>query len=177
MSDLPTLECGCCFGDARADDLAQCTEGHVFCSDCFRRLAADAIGNDNYEAMRCVDQSGCKAEFPQEQRRHFLDASTVQTLDKLEALARIQEAASSQLKSCSFCGEARLVDEDQTLFACPNTKCRKETCIACEKESHGNMTCEEAVSKMEGTVHRVAELMTDALVRTCPGCKAYSFQP
>ncbi|ORY81864.1 hypothetical protein BCR37DRAFT_21010 [Protomyces lactucae-debilis] len=172
MSQLPELECACCFTDVRADELAQCNEGHLYCKECLEQLASHAIGSNDYAAMHCVDQSGCKADFCIQQRQQFLDRTKMQALDKLEALASVLKASSTDLKNCSFCGEARIVDGGETVFDCPNLDCRKKTCLSCEKEAHTGKSCEDAANNDQSAAqHRVADQMTEALVRTCPGCK------
>lgn len=37
------MECGCCFGDTDFEQMVQCSEGHLFCMDCLRRYAEEAI--------------------------------------------------------------------------------------------------------------------------------------
>lgn len=51
------IECGCCFGEYEFDQMIQCPEAHLFCKDCSRRNAAEALGQRK-SAITCMDQSG-----------------------------------------------------------------------------------------------------------------------
>ena len=37
------MECGCCFADTDLLEMVQCSEGHLFCMECLRRYANEAI--------------------------------------------------------------------------------------------------------------------------------------
>lgn len=37
------MECGCCFGDIDVEQMVQCGDGHLFCIDCMKRYAEEAI--------------------------------------------------------------------------------------------------------------------------------------
>ena len=44
-----TIECNCCYSDVSADEMVQCTTGHLFCCDCLRRMSETQIfGNGNF---------------------------------------------------------------------------------------------------------------------------------
>lgn len=42
-SSICMMECGCCFADANLEDMVQCGDGHLFCQDCLRRYASEAV--------------------------------------------------------------------------------------------------------------------------------------
>lgn len=54
------IECGCCFGEYEFDNMIQCPEAHLFCKDCARRNAEEAIGHRK-SSITCMDQS---SEWP-----------------------------------------------------------------------------------------------------------------
>lgn len=58
------LECKCCYADTPFDQMTHCGEGeHFFCLDCARQNAEHEIGAGKHKLV-CMDESGCKAEFP-----------------------------------------------------------------------------------------------------------------
>ena len=37
------MECGCCYADTDLEEMVQCSECHLFCLDCLKRYAEEAI--------------------------------------------------------------------------------------------------------------------------------------
>lgn len=57
-------ECQCCFTETPFDNMTHCGEGaHFFCLECARMNAENEIGNGRHK-LKCMDSSGCQAEFP-----------------------------------------------------------------------------------------------------------------
>lgn len=63
--------------------MTSCADGHLFCLDCARRNAETTVGNGGYN-FRCMDFSGCKAEFTAAEITRFVDEKTVMLRDKLQ---------------------------------------------------------------------------------------------
>ncbi|KAI3642263.1 hypothetical protein MP228_011818 [Amoeboaphelidium protococcarum] len=86
-----------------------------------------------------------------------------------------------ELVQCPFCDFAALMTskaEVDKLFRCLNPKCFKMSCRLCGKESHIPKSCKEveAESSVTNFQHKVAEAMTDALIRECPKCHKKFFK-
>lgn len=63
---------------------------------------------------------------------------------------------------------------EDVLFRCANEPdCGVTSCIKCKKKDHSPSMCEEEVVT---TSNLIAEAMTSALTRECPGCKAKFFK-
>ena len=169
------VECHCCFSDLALNKATHCDgeEPHFFCFDCAKRNANNEIGNSRYK-LRCMDCSGCKADFAKEQIRRFLDQKTIDTLERLQQQEEIRLADLDDLTSCPFCDFAAIcapVEEDRE-FRCANPECEKVSCRLCKHETHIPLTCEAYAKDNKVTVrHAVEEAMTEALVRSCHKCK------
>lgn len=50
------MECGCCFTDTPMTRMVQCTEGHLFCSDCLRHYVEEAAFSSGQTTVHCLDQ-------------------------------------------------------------------------------------------------------------------------
>ena len=70
--------------------MTACAEGHLFCLDCAKRNAETTVGNGGY-IFRCMDFSGCKAEFTAAEITRFVDEKTVMLRDKLQSGDAIRE--------------------------------------------------------------------------------------
>lgn len=64
--------------------MTACAEGHLFCLDCAKRNAETTVGNGGY-IFKCMDFSGCKAEFTANEIARFVDGKIVLLRDKLES--------------------------------------------------------------------------------------------
>ncbi|KAG8763530.1 hypothetical protein FRC11_002043 [Ceratobasidium sp. 423] len=147
-------ECGCCFSEYDFSEMLQCAEGHLFCPECTKRNAETAVG-DNKSQILCMDLSGCRALFPDEQLQRVLSLKTLDLLQRIRQKKDIDDAAIRGLEHCPFCDYAYIItDKGPTV-------------------EHGGKTCEEVAQKERSSQgeHAIAEAMTMALVRDCPECK------
>lgn len=169
------LECQCCFDSYAINKITHCDgdEPHFFCLECAERNAKNEIGNSRYK-LTCMDGSGCKASFSREQKQRFLDAKSLETIERIQQQAELRLAKLPNYIECPFCDFGAIcppVDVDKE-FRCGNEKCEKISCRLCKLESHLPLTCEE--SKKENGIserHIIEEARTLALLRTCPKCK------
>lgn len=121
-----------------------------------------------------MDQSSCEASFSRMQRARFLDAATIDKLERLQQQDEIRRAEVGDLVSCPFCDYAAIcpaVDIDR-VFECQNTDCMEASCRLCKQMSHIPLSCAEF--KKENGIderHAIEEARTEALVRDCNKCK------
>ncbi|KAG8779373.1 hypothetical protein FRC12_024334 [Ceratobasidium sp. 428] len=165
------MECGCCFGDTDITEMTQCAEGHLFCVDCTKQNAETAIGARN-TAVLCMDQSGCRAPFPDDQLRRVLPANTLDLLDRLRQAKELEAAKLGGLEHCPFCDFACIIVDDGRTFLCQKPTCMAVSCRKCRRKDHAPKTCEQMDEEENGSKgeHEVAEAMTRALIRDCPKC-------
>jgi E3 ubiquitin-protein ligase RNF216 len=81
---------GCCFDDCPANVMTCCSDGHIFCLDCAKKNAETTVGNGGF-IFRCMDVSGCKAEFTTAEVVRFVDAKTIALRDKLQSGDAVRE--------------------------------------------------------------------------------------
>ncbi|KZO97505.1 hypothetical protein CALVIDRAFT_479838 [Calocera viscosa TUFC12733] len=165
------LECGCCFGDYPFDKMVQCAEGHLFCRNCARRQADERIGLRQTELL-CMDQSDCKAPFPESEIARFLPEKTLSLYHRIKQGKEIEKAGLEGLESCPFCDYACVIENDEEkLFRCENEDCLIISCRTCKKQDHLPKSCKEMEQDMRlNARHAVEEAMTNALMRKCPKC-------
>jgi E3 ubiquitin-protein ligase RNF216 len=77
--------------------MTACADGHLFCLDCARRNAETTVGNGGY-IFKCMDVSGCKAEFTANEISRFVNEKIVILRDKLESGDAIRV-----VQSISYC--------------------------------------------------------------------------
>lgn len=132
--------------------MTSCSDGHLFCLECARRNAETTVGNGNY-IFKCMDFSGCKAEFTTTETARFVDAKVIALRDKLQSGDALREvnvfffgliqASIEGFVTCPFCDYgAILEDENDKEFRCQNKECEKVSCRACRAESHIPLSCE-----------------------------------
>ncbi|GAA6008064.1 E3 ubiquitin-protein ligase RNF216 [Rhodotorula paludigena] len=168
------IECGCCFDEVAVENTAQCGEGHLFCKTCAVANASDRIGR-RQGVLPCMT-ADCIATFVPATYPSFLPPKMIESLAVLSQEKDLEQAFDGVegFEKCPFCPYAVFIDNpDERLFRCERAECRKVSCRKCREEGHVPQTCEEAARdrRLPG-VHAVAEAMTAALIRTCPGCKA-----
>ncbi|KAJ1309981.1 hypothetical protein OPQ81_006739 [Rhizoctonia solani] len=166
------LECGCCFSGCDFSEMLQCADGHLFCSDCTKKNAETAIG-DNRPEILCVDQTGCRAPFPDELLQRVLSPETFDLLDRIRQNKDIDDAKLPGLEHCPFCDYAYIITDNGPTFICQKPTCMVVSCRRCRRVEHGAQSCEEVAQKEKSSQgeHAIAEAMTMALVRDCPQCK------
>ncbi|QRV86360.1 TRIAD3 [Ceratobasidium sp. AG-Ba] len=166
------MECGCCFGDINISEMVQCAEGHLFCPTCVKRHAETEVG-DRKSDILCMDQSGCRAPFTDDQLRRVLSANTLDLLDRLRQSKELEAADLRGLEHCPFCDFACIIVDDAPTFLCQKPTCKIESCRKCRRKNHSPKTCEEMDYEENGGKgeHEVAEAMSRALIRDCPQCK------
>ena len=173
MENGNMVECQCCFADVPMPKATHCNDAHFFCLDCALRNAKAQIEQSRYE-LRCMDGSGCKAEFSRQQRQRFLDEKIQGVLERLQQQAEVRTADLPNLESCPFCDYAAIcptVEQDRE-FRCKMPDCEAVSCRLCKALSHLPMNCEE-YKKEQGVSERhiIEEAMTKALVKSCPKCQ------
>ncbi|MCJ1435209.1 hypothetical protein MMC27_004581 [Xylographa pallens] len=166
------VECQCCFTDVPIPKSTHCNGLHFFCLDCAQRNAKSQVELSRYE-IKCIDGSGCKAEFSLGERHRFLDAKLLEVLDRLQQQSELRTAGLENLESCPFCDYAAIyppVTEDKE-FRCKMPDCERISCRLCKADSHLPLTCAEH-KKEQGVSERhiLEEAMTNAIIRTCPKC-------
>ncbi|MCJ1282927.1 hypothetical protein MMC26_002253 [Xylographa opegraphella] len=166
------VECQCCFSDVPIPKSTQCNNFHFFCLDCAQRNAKSQVELSRYE-IKCIDSSGCKAEFTMAEKHRFLDAKLLEVLDRLQQQSELRTAGLENLESCPFCDYAAIyppVAENKE-FRCRMPDCERVSCRLCKADSHLPLTCLE-YKKEQGVSERhvLEEAMTNAIIRTCPKC-------
>jgi E3 ubiquitin-protein ligase RNF216 len=78
--------------------MTACGDGHLFCLDCARRNAETTVGNGGH-LFRCMDVSGCTAEFTAAETSRFVDPKTIALRDKLASGDAIREVLQSVIYS------------------------------------------------------------------------------
>ncbi|GAA6020514.1 hypothetical protein JCM10207_000028 [Rhodosporidiobolus poonsookiae] len=166
------VECGCCFDEVAAVNTAACDDGHIFCKSCCARNASEQLGK-RQATLPCM--TTCTASFSPRSWATFLDAKTIEGLERLKQEGEVQMAFEGieGFETCPFCPYACYIDNpDERLFRCERPECSKVSCRKCRKEGHVPLTCEEADKESRAAgVHAVAEAMSAALIRNCPKCK------
>jgi hypothetical protein len=170
------MTCQCCFDDAPINRTVYCDgeDPHFFCFACVKTHASTEIGKMHYK-LKCMDGSICTGIFSMPQLTRCLDPKTLSALERLQQQEEIRLAGFEGLAECPFCDYKAIcppVEMDKE-FRCGNPECERVSCRLCEEETHVPKSCEE--NKKERHLparHAIEEAMTEALIRTCPKCKA-----
>lgn len=141
--------CGCCFDDCPfvrlfilllwhcltsiQDEMVQCPEAHLFCKECMKSYVSDRLGQHDPKIC-CMDQSGCKAMFPESELTRFLDAKLLSLFHRVKQTKEIEAAGLEGLEECPFCEYKVVIDNPhEKLFRCENDDCGVVSCRACKK--------------------------------------------
>ncbi|KAH6608375.1 hypothetical protein Trco_001721 [Trichoderma cornu-damae] len=164
-------ECGCCCTETPLNRMVACTGDpmHLFCVECFRKLAETQIGQSRY-LLQCMSINGCSAVFSSVDSARFLDDGLVTALDRIEQEAVLRSANIDNLAACPFCpfaAECRPVEEDRE-FRCQDPDCGIVSCRLCKTETHVPLSCAEAAEKMGNSARQqIEEAMSAAMIRKC----------
>ena len=164
------IECGCCFGEVTFEAMVQCLDGHLFCADCLKNYAKEAVYGSAKAMLMCMTD-GCESTFPVSQLQKALP---VHILTKYED--RMQEeslllAEMEDLVRCPSCDYAAVLPPEDKVFKCQ--ACAKETCRFCKEEwsEHFGLKCSEVEKKNTRDVRlSYEEKMTMAKIRKCTKC-------
>ena len=174
-AEPPGLECGCCYGEYGPTEMAQCSTGHLFCKTCVGALVKEAVfGSGKLDCMS-TGEPRCTAVIPMSEVRRACDPELYESLISKQQHESLQAAQMSGLVRCPKpdCGYAMVMEGPNlsNRFRC--NKCGAETCRLCQKDwaDHIGLRCEEVETDDATTARRkVEEEMTNAMMRTCPGC-------
>mmetsp|Transcript_77181 Transcript_77181/g.153019 ORF Transcript_77181/g.153019 Transcript_77181/m.153019 type:complete len:507 (-) Transcript_77181:34-1554(-) len=177
------LECECCFTGAIAEEVIQCSAGHLFCAACTKQCVEHKLGaGDEVHHIMCPSTSLCQEQLPPGELRRILPHNLWASLQTHLQRSSVQAVLSkhggdveSNVEQCPFCDFVMVMDtskEENKVFVCYAEDCGKESCRLCREESHIPLRCEE-VEKKSQVNHRlsVEEHMSRALIRHCPACK------
>jgi len=173
------FECLCCFdGDCLLTEVAMCEKGHMFCKDCIRRGSGVQIG-DQKTMIGCL--ADCKSTFSLTVLKKYLSPNIFSRLLQKQQLEEVRAAGLEDLVQCPACNFATIIpDPLDKVVHCRNPECLKESCRLCQEENHVPLTCDEAekAEKNKDVTDRVKveKAMTEAMLRTCVGCKTQFFK-
>lgn len=110
-----------------------------------------------------MDQSGCRAPFPDDQLKRVLAEKTLDLIDRLRQKKELEEAKIGGLEHCPFCDFACIIVDDGRTFECQKPTCKAVSCRKCWRRDHLNKTCEEMEleEKSQTGEHAVAEAMSE----------------
>jgi TRIAD3 protein (E3 ubiquitin-protein ligase RNF216) len=120
--------------------------------------------------------SGCELPFSVSELNAHLTKDQTKLRDRVHLRRDIREANIPNLASCPSCDWAAIIESCKTRYPvaqCWNAEggCGIVFCRTCERKDHRPRTCEEEERRLAGR-EVVAEAMTNAVVRICPGCKS-----
>lgn len=123
--------------------MIQCPDCHLFCSTCMTSYAENLLGAHDPK-INCMDQSGCKAPFPESELRRFLSPKLLALYERVKQRKEIEEAGLANLEECPFCEYKVVIEnEDEKLLRCQGDDCGAVSCRACKKP-----VCISAQSKL-----------------------------
>ncbi|RIB02557.1 hypothetical protein C2G38_2049976 [Gigaspora rosea] len=111
------ITCGCCYGDYPFEDLACCSEGHLFCKECINHFVQEGLfgqGSLRGKQINCIEPSGCDGYFSEKQLKatlmpdvfnHYIDSLIEHSLKQ----------ANLSLVQCPFCSYCE-VDDDSPFY-------------------------------------------------------------
>ena len=166
------IECGCCYGEAAFEDMVQCMEGHLFCSDCLRSYAKEATFGQGKALLTCMT-SGCDSTFPVSQLQHCLPSNILSKYEDRVQEESLTLAQMEDLVKCPSCDYAAIMPPDDKVFKCQNPLCVKVTCRYCKEDwsEHFGLPCKEVEKRDQKNVRlSYEEKMTMAKIRKCINC-------
>ena len=164
------IECGCCFGEVVFEEMVQCLDGHLFCVDCLKNYAKEAVYGSGKATLSCMT-SDCETTFPISQLKKALPTHIlIKYEDRLQEESLLL-AEMEDLVRCPACDFAAILPSEDKVFKCQ--MCGKETCRFCKEEwsEHFGLKCNEIEKKNVRDVRlSYEEKMTMAKIRKCTKC-------
>lgn len=178
VSNGTTIECGCCYGDFALEEMCQCQDGHLFCTECLQRYAQEQLfGQQKTELLCLATTDECTAVFDRTQLLRALPVKVMEKYDEASFLANLEKANIEGLCKCPKCDFSAILPETENIFHCPNVQCRFESCKFCGEESHIPLKCSEVEKKSDTDARKtVEEAMANARIRECPTCHKRFFK-
>ena len=82
----------------------------------------------------CMDQSGCKLVFAEEELKKFLPEKLLDLYYRVKQRKEIEAAGVENLEECPFCDYKVIIENpDEKLFRCARDECGVVSCRACKK--------------------------------------------
>ncbi len=167
------IECGCCYNEVPFENMVQCLDGHLFCTDCLQNYTKQAAYGQGKAQLMCM-QEGCNSSYPRVQLEKCLTSNVLKKYDERVQEECIQLADLEGYVKCPSCDFGALLDPGDKVFKCQRIDCMKESCRHCGEDwaEHFGKRCEEIEKKNETNL-RVSyeERMSKAHIRTCHRCK------
>lgn len=170
--DGALYECPTCCEQYAYENLTQCTDGHLFCIDCASKYAKTKMEEGTASSTLLCFSQGCEFSFNRDQMKRFLDEKSLKYFERQSQQNEIRSSSLNDLESCPFCDYCMIMeDENNSVFECLNADCKIKSCRKCKKRSHLPQSCEEAAeNEVVSLRSKIANEMSDALVRECPSC-------
>ncbi|XP_050295056.1 uncharacterized protein LOC126735155 [Anthonomus grandis grandis] len=161
--------CGVCMDDELIpEECFTCMKGCVFCQSCVQKYVEVQMG-DGLTTFPCCND--CDSQFNLYVLQLALPQNIFEKLVLKIQSNELKKANLEGLEMCPFCDFVSVTVEENKTFKCQNDDCLKESCRLCKHESHIPLRCNEI--EYDEDVRRrtyIENMMTDALVRTCPNC-------
>jgi len=181
VKDELVIECGCCYLDFSFDDMCQCNDGHLFCLNCLRSHAEENVFGKGQFQIKCLSmEENCEAGFSDRSLDKAIpDPAMRQRIDEYMMRASLIEASMNDTSQCPNCAVVGTLPPNQSFVQCP--QCDHAYCHQCSEAPHMNKTCKQVKAEKEEKSktderNRVADEMTAAVVRDCPGCQKRFFK-
>ena len=181
VNEEPMYECGCCYVDYSFDDMCQCNDGHLFCLNCLRSHAEENVFGKGQFQIKCLSMDEqCEAGFSDRSLDKAIpDPAMRQRIDEYMMRASLIEAGMNDTSQCPNCAVVGTLPSNQSFVQCP--QCDHTYCHQCSEAPHKNKTCQQVKAEKEEKSktdkrNRVADEMTAAVVRDCPGCQKRFFK-
>ena len=178
----PVMECQCCYGELPANNRStsiSCTKKcntHRFCHDCIRGYIDSHLTEGNASTTCMLDASEkCGGVYRTRSLQKILEPDKFEKLSEQMQLTRIKQLAATldHFHICPFCQRygVQVPDVKHTREAMCGT-CHHGWCLKCRQESHPpHIPCEKLRQLDHDFVRcKVEELISDALMHTCPSC-------
>jgi hypothetical protein len=167
-------KCECCCEEFHFESMVQCSEGHIFCPQCLKRHVEISHLERNECEFACISMySECRGVFSDRSLEKVVDSSFMERIERLRLINVLDTARISHSK-CPLCDSLNINDSKELSSRC--SSCSHHYCKKCLHPAHLNKTCFEAESERKDNLattnirSRIAEAMTDAVVRKCPCC-------